>query len=137
MNDPKVSAVAFDKKTVRRALNRFAASMGDVLLDGKYFALTRKEWTAVIAAVGPDGNAYTPERYDCDSFSRYFWAEVNHRFEVNGLFVVVDYSGTHSYNALLVHDGKGSLSVLLFEPQNGQFPTRGKAPYDLKSGFFI
>lgn len=134
---PALSPVAFDKKAVRKALNKFAGDMGDVLLDNTYYALTRKEWKAVVAAVGTDGNAYTPEKYDCDSFSRYWWAEVNHRFEVNGMFVVVDYSGAHSYNALLVHNGSGKLSVRLFEPQNGSYPKFGVKPYSLKSGFFM
>ena len=129
--------VVFDKKEVRRVLNKFAGKMDDVLLDNYYYCLTREEWTHVIKEIGPDANKYTPEKYDCDSFSRYFWAEVNHKYEVNGLMVVVDYSGRHSYNALLVHDGHGHLSVDLFEPQNGSFPKLGQKPYICHSGFFM
>lgn len=129
--------VAFPKVKVRRALTEYAGDMGTALLDNIYFALTDAEWDWVIAEVGHDPHAYTPETYDCDSFSRYWWAEVNHRWPVNGMFVVVDYSAEHSYNALLVHDGAGHLTVRLFEPQSDTRPKRGVKPYILQAGFFV
>ena len=134
----KVNPTVFDRNQVADVLRKFAPSMGRHLLDGKYYCLTQAQWDGIIHEVGLDPNKYVPERYDCDSFSRYFWAEINHRYEVNGLMTVVDFSGGHSYNALLVvsPDGK-SLSVSLYEPQNGSSPVKGSEHYEMKGGFFI
>ena len=127
----------FGKKAIRRLLNKEYGNMGDVLLDDQYFCITQSEWDQVIKAIGPEKDPYTPNRFDCDSFSRVFWGKVNETFEINGLFVVVDYSGRHSYNALLIHDGAGGLTIRLYEPQNGTYPKRGVKPYEAKSGFFM
>ena len=132
-----VHPVAFSKKAVRRLLNQQFGKMGDVLLDDQYFVLSQPEWDQVIKAIGPEKDGYRPNRFDCDSFSRVFWGKVNEQYEVNGLFVVIDYSGKHSYNALLIHDGKQGLTIRLYEPQNGTYPTKGAKPYICGSGFFI
>ena len=132
-----LNPVVFDKKAIRKAFNHFAGDMGDVLLDNKYYCLTLEEWKQVIKEIGPEVNKYTPERFDCDDFARVWYGKVAERYEINGMFVVVDYSGEHCYNALLTHDGKGHLAVVLFEPQNGSFPKFGVKPYLLHSGFFV
>ncbi len=130
--------VRFTRNQVAQALHRFAPKMKQYLVDTQYFCLNEDEWNEVIKDIGSDPNKYVPEKYDCDSFSRYWWAEVNHRYEVNGMFTVIDFSGRHSYNAILVHDNTNEgLSVRLFEPQNGSQPEKGEEHYTLTSGFFI
>ena len=134
---PKLTPVAFPVKSVRRVFNQFAGDMGATLLDGRYWCLTRPEWTDVIGAIGPDHNRYVADRYDCDDYAKWWAAEVAHRFEINAAFIVVDYGARHSYNCLLEHDGHGNIHPRLLEPQSLTFPAIGKKPYLCRSGFFF
>ena len=132
-----LSPVVFDKKVVRRTLNKYAGDMGDVLLDDKYYVLSNAEWNYVVKIIGAEADKYQSDRFDCDKFARVWYGKVAEKFEVNSMAIVVDYSGRHSYNALLVHDGAKNLNVVLFEPQNLSRPVKGTKPYVCKSGFFM
>ena len=45
-------------------------------------------------------------------------------FDVNGVGFVVDYSGKHAYNAILVSESGGHLEVVGVEPQNDRWALR-------------
>ena len=136
MTGLKLTPRAFSRDAVRKALHHYAPHMTPYLLDNIYYCLDATEWKTVIKAIGPDPVSYASNRYDCDSFSRYWWSEVNHRFEVNGMMIVVDFAGQHSYNLLLTNDG-GKIVPQLFEPQTLSSPDKGKAPYLLTRGFVL
>lgn len=137
MAAPAISPVVFGRGAVEDALRAYCPKMRPYELDGKYYALTRDEWATVINDIGPEHNKYVAERFDCDAFSRVWYGKVAERFEVNSMFIVVDFSGRHSYNLLLEHDGKGNLSCSLFEPQTLMHPVKGSGHYTMTDGFLL
>ena len=136
MTQPQLSPVRFSRAEIETVLHAYAKHMLLYLVDEHYYCLTADEWKEVIAAVGVDPVKYAADTYDCDSFSRYWWAEINHRFKVNGMLTVVDFSGEHSYNLLLVNDG-GKIVPRLFEPQTLLQPAKGSPHYTMRHGFLF
>jgi hypothetical protein len=59
---------------------------------------------------------YRPERFDCEDYAALY--KVLHAFVlgVNAIGIVVDWTGGHSYNIVILSDG----TVKLIEPQNGK-----------------
>ena len=137
MSEPTLTPTKHPRSAVETALKLYARKMQRVCLDNIYYCLSSEEWDALIKAVGSEHNKYAAERFDCDAFSRVWYGKVAERYEINGMGIVVDYAGQHSYNALLVDDGDGALSVRLFEPQTLATPKRGVKPYLLGSGILF
>ena len=138
MGVPKLAPVKFPAEAVRKALRAFVGRHVEIrLVDSEYACLTHDEWDQVIAAIGMEKDPYTPDTFDCDSFSRTWWAKVNERYFVNGMFTVFDFGAEHSYNLLLPHEVNGFLIPLILEPQNLQYQTRGTGHYQLDRGFLV
>lgn len=122
---------------MEKALHEYAPKMRKVCLDNRYYCLSAAAWDGLIKAVGTEPNKYAADRFDCDAFSRVWYGRVAEDYEINGMGIVIDWSGKHSYNALLVAGADGTLTVRLFEPQTLATPKRGSGPYLLKSGILF
>lgn len=143
--DVLATAVVFSDTDVRAAWKSSPLSHLTLFLsDTKYRALPKAMWENILAEHLSSGETYVPEFFDCDKFSLIFAAKVVEDFEVNGVAMVYDASGGHSYNALLevADDGK-TLSWHQSEPQtdaqvssDSAIPT-GVHPYLATSGFAI
>lgn len=100
------------------------------LLDRSYTALPVETWCEILAWSDVDRVKYVAEKRDCDNFAVALAGQVSLRLGVNGCGIVVDYSGKHAYNCILVtgdfdKDGKEDLKVLLVEPQSDTMPQIG------------
>ena len=133
----QVAPVVFDRAAVQKALHAFAPKMRLYELDGRYRVLTRAEWDFVVKEVGPEHNRYLADFFDCDAFSRAWYGRIAEDYEINGMFIVVDFGAKHSYNLMLEHDGKGNLSCCLFEPPTLQRPAKGTGHYTMNRGFLL
>ena len=100
-------------------------------LDRTYTALPMEVWAEILEWSDVDRVGYVSESRDCDNFAVALAGQVGLRFGVNGCGIVVDYSGKHAYNMLLVStpdaDGDGSpdLAIALVEPQTDRLPQVG------------
>ena len=118
-----------------------------VFLDKDYYALPLETWAEIIEWSDVDRIKYVAEKRDCDNFAVAFAGQVGLRFAVNGVGIVVDFSGKHAYNCLLVTgdkdgDGVDDLSVVLLEPQSDRMPQvgdtmSGHEAYKAESGFIL
>ena len=97
------------------------------LLDGKsYTALSMETWMAILEWSDVDRVIYVAEQRDCDNFAIALAGQVALRLGVNGVGIVLDYSGGHAYNCLLVKDtAKGGCYLRLVEPQSDRMPQVG------------
>ena len=65
---------------------------------------------------------YVPEFFDCDSYAAALMGMVAFNFEVNGIARVLDTSGEHSYNAVLICTPSGEKCIWgRVEPQADAF----------------
>ena len=128
-----------------------------VPLDTKYWAQTPAVWKRILQYSSIDTKEYKAERYDCDDFAFAFKGSIGARLSVNSIGMVVDYSGGHAYNAILVAyppnpdsaamaDGadplKSDLRVVFIEPQNDSVVAKGQEMsdqeiYKMTQGFVI
>ena len=106
-----------------------------VLLDRQYWTLPETIWTDVIQYSGVDSHAYVDERFDCDDFAWSFKGNVAWKLRVNGVGTVVDFSGSHAYNVVMV-DEDGELVFKFMEPQNDRW-VMGGPMYLMQNGFVV
>lgn len=127
----------FSKADALAAVRKVGPLAVPIMLDDRYWAVDRATWDAMIEAYGPDRNAYVKERYDCDDFAFAFKGGMGHRYEVNGVGIVINYAQHHAYNILLVNEG-GSLVAEFLEPQQDRF-VRTPMPtlYTLTTGLIV
>ena len=122
---------------------QLAPGIQHIALDTRYWALPADEWDKLIAAKGEDKRAYTPERYDCDDFGFSFKGEMCDLYAINGIGLVLDWSGRHCYNCLLVvgTDVNHPLELHFLEPQQDKWirveRKDGPACYSLTEGMII
>lgn len=116
---PDVGHTQVESAYIKAAVKTFADDHGVdpeiewVFLDKHYFAPhTLVTDVGKITGVLP----YRPERFDCEDFAALY--KVMHAFVlgVNAVGIVVDWTGGHAYNIVIMSDG----SVNLVEPQNGK-----------------
>ena len=120
--------VVFDSASVTAAWGSSALSKIPLYsLDKEYRALPKSVWDEILET-HLSLHPYETDFYDCDGFSAVFMGKVLENYDVNGLARVIDVSGHHSYNAVLVCDDGKSCSWLKVEPQTDAFvdsPPRG------------
>jgi len=102
-------------------------------LDLKYFLCDETDMKAIIKWDWTDNKKYVKEKYDCDNFAFSFKAMVDKRFGLNGVGLVIDYSGGHAYNIVVFQDG----SVKIFEPQSDRWPKAGRGKYKFQNGSIL
>ena len=104
-----------------------------ICLDGTYDVLDEPTWLAHIMDSKSRLFKYSEPVADCDKFSFYLRGEVALAQRINGVITVVDFSGSHSYNAVpvLQQDGK-TITIEVVEPQSDEFVAKervDKTPY--------
>ena len=116
--DALSKAVVFSNDQIEEAWHQSQLKGLQLISTNKeYRALPKSVWQSILG-LHATVHQYTPEFFDCDSFSAVFMGWVIWNFEVNGVARTIDESAGHSYNAILVasDDGK-SCSWSIVEPQ--------------------
>ena len=127
----------YTNKDVAAAVARSnAAALQVVVLDSKYWAVDIDTWKLILEYTGVDQGQYRADRYDCDDFAFAFKAAVSRKLAVNGVGIVVDWSGKHAYNAILVADANG-LVIKFIEPQSDGLVIQDEEMYKMDSGFIV
>ena len=86
-------------------------------LDTEYAAVPREVWNDVLQHCGIGRYSYQSEQRDCDDFAMALRGRVPLELGLNGVGIVMDWSGRHAYNALVYRDGKGLCRIGFIEPQ--------------------
>ena len=107
-----------------------------VPLDTAYVALPPETWELFLEYSGVDRIRYKSDTMDCDDFAQILAGECKRKLRVNGIGLVVDFSGGHAYNALLAHEGS-ELSLLTIEPQNDKIIINQSGMYAAQHGFLL
>ena len=108
------------------------------LLDSEYRVVVEDVMLEVVKACHVSAVPYVADYLDCDKHSRLLWALMPNDFRLNCVGLVLDYSGRHSYNVVVVDDGAGGLSVRWVEPQSGEEVKLHSEPYyDLDRGLIL
>ena len=115
--------------------------------DDKFVLLDKETTAGKLREIGLQAKKWKADVSDCDKFSFAEYGLAGLDEHLNGCFVVVDYSGGHSYNAVLychpsqkMADGRPEIAVDIWEPQSGEFVAAekvGKHPYSLQYGFIL
>ena len=114
--------------------------------DADIMAIPEKLWREVFQRTPTaDGvNQYVSEVNDCDKHAQLFSGLCAAMWYLNGVGQIIDWSGSHSYNAVLVApaDGdEGDLpTIRIVEPQQSGFveaTSLHKAPYTLERGLVL
>lgn len=108
-------------------------------LDRRYRALPMRVWELILEYSQVDKKQYRSEHYDCENFAMALCGQVPMWFDVNGVGFVVDYSGKHAYNAILVSESGEHLEVIGVEPQNDRWGVAktGAQMYSAQNGYTI
>ena len=106
-------------------------------LDGEYKVVPEAEMMAVVRATRTSVEQYVAEYHDCDQFARELWARIPNQSGLNSAALVIDFSGQHAYNAIVV-DADGSLAVKFVEPQaDAEFKLHSQPCYILSNGLVL
>lgn len=99
--------------------------MDCMCLDRFFYAQTPEVWDHVLQYSSVNNKKYVSDRFDCDDFAFALKGTMGQKLSIgSSIGVIVDYSGKHAYNALLVTDDN-KLSIQFLEPQQDTFVTRG------------
>ena len=91
----------FTKDEVVAALNASPlSSLQEVPVDSAYWGASEEAWHGMLAYTGVDRIRYVSNAFDCDNFAVLFAGVVADKFDINGVGIVVDYSGGHAYCAV-------------------------------------
>lgn len=93
--------------------------------DGTLTSLPLETWEKVLDWSDIDRVRYVVDQRTCSNFAQGLAGQVALRCGVDGCGVVVDFSGGHAYCALLVHDKRGRVYILIVEPQTDGRPKVG------------
>ncbi len=107
-----------------------------VPLDTAYVALPTETWELFLEYSGVDRIRYKSDTMDCDDFAQILAGECKRKLHVNGIGLVVDFSGGHAYNALLAYEGS-KLALLTIEPQNDKIIINRNGMYAAQQGFLL
>lgn len=99
----------------------FPATIQLQFLDADFTALPLKVWERIIKFTNVERAKYISSKRDCDNFAIAFAGQCSLKFAVNGAGIVVDISGKHAYNCILIKEKDQPLEVKLLEPQNDGF----------------
>ena len=113
----KRNAKEHSSNEVREAIQKADIPMEFLQMDNKYWSLPTWIWKNIIEKTKVDRKTYTGDFFDCDDFAVLFRAKCTDTFGVNGVGIVVDYSGGHAYNLILARE-RGQIAIKWLEPQN-------------------
>ena len=128
----------FTQSEVVAALNASPlTNLQEVPVDSVYWGASEDAWHGMLAYTGVDRKRYIKDRFDCDNFAVLFAGVVADKFGINGVGIVIDYSGGHAYCAILIVNENGGLSIGIIEPQNDKFVLKTQGMYSAKFGFIF
>ena len=87
-------------------------------LDAHYMVVPEDQMMQAVRACHVDAVPYVPDVKDCDLHSRLLYALMPSKFSLNCIGMVCDFSGEHSYNVVVIDDGKGGVACRWVEPQS-------------------
>ncbi len=131
-----VTATDFQKLWDKGPLSHLQLLVADTL----YCVQDEATWLEDFKATGSRFPVYDHEKRDCDNYSVFMAGAVSMQQDVNGVVIVFDTSGAHSYNAVVVVESDGSMTFKIAEPQLDAFvpaDKAGTAPYAEKAGFAV
>ena len=106
-------------------------------LDANYFVASEADTMQAVKDSHTDAMRYVSDIADCDKHSRLLYAMLPYKFGLNSVCMVIDWSGKHSYNAIVV-DNAGTLEVRWVEPQSdSEIKLHSQPCYALKSGSIL
>ena len=108
----------------------------DVPVDNNYWGASEDAWHGMLAYTGVDRRRYVSDSFDCDNFAVLFAGIVADKFDINGVGIVVDFSGGHAYCAILIVTDSG-LKIGIIEPQNDKFVIKTEGMYAARFGFIF
>lgn len=118
------AAVSYPVSKVKEVFSQSGMHQMQLLcLDQTYYTVTKSQWDTVISSIGSNHLAYETDRFDCDKFATYFTAMCALDYGINSAGMVLDYTGSHAYNAILVApDTTGDdPTFMVLEPQTDQY----------------
>ena len=93
---------------------------------------------AVQSACHVDAMKYAEDVADCDKHSRLLYALLPQKFKLNSVGFVCDFGGEHSYNVVVIDDGKGGVACRWVEPQSAtEIKLHSKPYYALTRGIVV
>ena len=111
------------------------------MLDSEYLALSESDWAKLALETRTAQHDWKPETRDCDDFAFAFRGLAPLNYAINGVGMVIDISGKHAYNVVVVYvendDGTAEFDIKVIEPQDDMFVLHkdlGKPPYTMESG---
>lgn len=136
-NSVNQNAVIFSAADITTAFNNSELShLQLVTWDTRYRALPHNIWQNILDICGTSVKQYQTDFYDCDDFAITFAGYVCSNFAVNTAGIVVDATGEHCYNSLVVVNN-GVASFAIIEPQSDEWIIKLHGPYQAKSGYVI
>ena len=134
VNNVQVVNNAFIDESLLEAIEEYEINVKRILLDTKYYLCGRKELEDILSSGLIETIKYKSNIFDCDNFALLFSALVNLEIGINSVGIVIDYTGGHAYNLVILSDGK----VVFIEPQNNQIvELKEEGLYQLKHGVII
>lgn len=106
-------------------------------LDKSYKAVDRLAWDLILAYSQVDKKKYKADTFDCDNFAVSLAGTVTMKWGLNGIGIILDFSGGHAYSALLVQDEDEGLYIAVVEPQTDEFVITGKGMYKAEQGIIV
>ena len=133
-----------DRDAVEKCVSAVPPGSGVVVyaLDSKYWVVGEDAAMDAVRSCHTDALKYVADRFDCDKFARTLYADLPLKFQLNSVGFVLDWSGRHSYNLLVVDEKPDAdapvLGVRWVEPQSdAEIKLHSKPYYDLGSGIVI
>ncbi len=120
----KVSAAQVAQAVWRSDLRKLRV----VCYDTKFTALPIGVWEEILEWSDIDQPKYVESQTDCDNFALALSGQLSLRLGVNGVGVVLDESGGHAYNCILVKRGLDQVEIEAVEPQKDTFPVIDSQP---------
>ena len=112
-------------------------------LDRSFWTCTLEDWKEIIEQTEVDEVRYVAERTDCDDFAVALKGLVALKYGINAIGMVVDITGKHAYNIIVVSNADGTFSAHALEPQTDQIDTDstrvqfGQGAYKAEAGYVV
>jgi len=106
-------------------------------LDMKFYLADEDDMMKIIQWDWINKKPYYRETFDCENFAMAFMSHIAFYFKRNQVALVIDYSGEHGYNLILLPDGR----IWIYEPQTDKYWDLAEhnyaAPYVLQQAYIL
>ena len=135
-------AIEVGTRELNAAVHQVFPNMKKDQLDKGFFVWDEEHFMQAIEYDKTDEEEYVSERFDCDDFAMLFKASMS-KLGSNSVGWVLDFSGGHAYNAVVLWDSENSkpdtpiLKCVAWEPQSDKFVDVGSGMYKAENGTII